>query len=198
MRADAGARKCPVTARLEIEPKLFTALVVGLAERGQGRRESGAFLLTDRGHPEDQLPQPVTEIAFYDDLDSDCLTGGIDFHAVGYTALQNLCRRDRLQVAGDIHTHPAQRVQQSRIDAEHPMVARDGHVALIAPRFAAGVTDVSQIGVHVRADGGWTSFYGDRVAEVVLVGTRPGSGSASWWRRLLARLPIWHRLQETR
>jgi hypothetical protein len=186
-----------VTARLTIEPELFTALVAGLTERGQGHRESGAFLLTDRAHPEDQLPQPVTRIAFYDDLDPHCLTGGIDFHAVGYTALQNLCRTDGLRVAGDVHTHPVDRVQQSRIDAEHPMVARDGHVALIAPRFATEVTDVSQIGVHVRADGGWTSFYGDRAAEVVLIGTRAGR-STSWWRRLLARLPIWHRHQETR
>ncbi|GAA5202005.1 hypothetical protein GCM10023322_83020 [Rugosimonospora acidiphila] len=185
-----------MTARLTIEPRLFAALVKGLAERGQGHRESGAFLLADRAHPEDQLPQLVTTIAFYDDLDPLCLTGGIDFHAVGYTALQNLCRRDGLRVAGDIHTHPVDRVQQSRVDAEHPMVARDGHVALIAPRFAAEVTDVCQIGVHVRAYGGWTSFYGDRAAEVVLVGTR--AGGSAWWRRLLARLLIWHRHQETR
>jgi hypothetical protein len=49
-----------VTARLTIEARLFTTLVTGLAERGQGRRESGAFLLTDRAHPEGRLPQPVT------------------------------------------------------------------------------------------------------------------------------------------
>jgi hypothetical protein len=90
------------------------------------------------------------------------------------------------------------RVQQSRIDAEHPMAAGDGHVALIAPSFAAGVTGMSQIGVHLRADGGWTSFYGDRATEVVLVDTRPAGGSASWWRLLLARPPIRHRRQETR
>ena len=186
-----------MTARLTIERQLFTALMTGLADRGQGHRESGAFLLTDREYPVDQLPQPVTGIAFYDDLDPDCLTGGIDFHAVGYTALQYLCRHEGLRVAGDIHTHPAQRVQQSRIDAKHPMVARDGHVALIAPRFAAAVTDVSEIGVYVREGGGWTSFYGTRAAQVVLIGTRPGR-SMSWCRRLLARLPIRHRHQETR
>jgi hypothetical protein len=187
----------PVTARLTIEPEVFAALVAGLAERGQGRRESGAFLLTDRTHPEGELPQPVTRIAFYDDLDPRCLTGGIDFHAVGYTALQSLCRRDGLRVVGDIHTHPADRVQQSRIDAGHPMVARDGHVALIAPRYAAEVTDMSQLGVHVRADGGWTSYYGSRAAEVVLTSTGAGRG-ASWWRRLLAWSLIRFRREETR
>jgi hypothetical protein len=77
------------------------------------------------------------------------------------------------------------------------MVARDGHVALIAPRFAAGVTDVSQIGVHLRAGNDWTSFYGDRAAQIVVIGTH-AARSASWWRRSLARLPLRHRHQETR
>jgi hypothetical protein len=178
-----------VTPHLTIAPELFTTLVAGLAARGQGHRESGAFLLTARSHPEDQLPQPVTEIVFYDDLDPDCLTGGIDFHPVGYGALQNLCRREGLRVAADIHTHPAHRVQQSRIDATHPMVARDGHIALIAPHFAAGVTTASQLGVHLRAAGAWTSFYSNRAAELVLIAQqRSHAARAPWWRRLAVRL----------
>ncbi|SCG60038.1 hypothetical protein [Micromonospora halophytica] len=177
-----------MTARLTIAPDLFDVLLAGLAERGQGNRESGAFLLTDRTHPEEELPQPVTAIAFYDDLDPDCLTGRIDFHAAGYTALQDLCRRDGLRVVGDIHTHPAHRVQQSRVDATHPMVARDGHVALIAPHFAAGVTDVSQLGVHLRVKGTWASFYREQAAELLLVPAgRLAAQRTPWWRRMLSR-----------
>lgn len=188
-----------MTARVTIPPQLFTTLISGLAERGRGHRESGAFLLTGSDHPLDELPQPVTAIAFYDDLDPGCLTGRIDFHSVGYVALQQLCRRDGLRVVADIHTHPADRVQQSRIDADHPMVALDGHVALIAPNFAAGVTDVSQLGVHLRADGAWTSHYADRAAGLVLVPQPiPAVGPAPWWRRLLSRLPFRHPSQETR
>ncbi|WFE38241.1 hypothetical protein [Micromonospora sp. WMMD998] len=190
-----------MTARLTIKPDLFDVLLAGLAERGQGHRESGAFLLTDRTHPDNELPQAVTAIAFYDDLDPDCLTGRIDFHAAGYTALQNLCRRNGLRVAGDIHTHPAHRVQQSRIDAAHPMVARDGHVALIAPHFAAGVTNVSQLGVHVRVNGDWASFYGEQAAELLLVPVPEGRLVAErtpWWRRMLSRFHFRRERQETR
>lgn len=188
-----------MTARLTIATDLFDVLLAGLAERGQGHRESGAFLLTDRAHPDKELPQPVTAIAFYDDLDPDCLTGRIDFHAAGYTALQNLCRRDGLRVAGDIHTHPAHRVQQSRIDAAHPMVARDGHVALIAPHFAAGVTDVSQLGVHVRVSGDWASYYGEQAAELLLVSERRlAAVRTPWWCRMLSRFRFRRQRQETR
>jgi hypothetical protein len=180
------------TVRLTIE----AALLRELAERGQGRREAGAFLLTDRAHPADQLPQPVTAVAFYDDLDPDCLTGGISFGAAGYTALNALCRADARRVIGDIHTHPYQHVQQSSIDASHPMVALDGHVALIAPYYAIGVTDVSQLGVHVRDDGQWASFYGEQAFAVILVRPdRPVAARAPWWRRLLPRLRL-HRIQE--
>ncbi|WBB56027.1 hypothetical protein [Verrucosispora sp. WMMD573] len=187
-----------MTARLTIAPHLFDVLLAGLAERGQGHRESGAFLLTDRSHPENELPQPVTAIAFYDDLDPDCLTGRIDFHAAGYTRLQDLCRRDGRRVVGDIHTHPAHRVQQSRVDAAHPMVARDGHVALIAPHFAAGVTDVSPLGVHLWLNGDWASFYGKQVAELLLVTERHLAAELRpWWRQLLSRLRR-RQLQERR
>ncbi|MET7951273.1 hypothetical protein [Micromonospora sp. NPDC005324] len=186
-----------MTGRLTIEPGTFDVLLAGLAERGQGHRESGAFLLTDRAHPDNELPQPVTAIAFYDDLDPDCLTGRIDFHAAGYTALQDLCRRDGLRVVGDIHTHPAHRVQQSGIDAAHPMVARDGHVALIAPHFAADVTDVSQLGVHLRVSGNWVSFYAEQAAELLLVPEwRLAAERTPWWRRLLSRFRR-RQLQET-
>ncbi|MFC7279216.1 hypothetical protein ACFQS1_35090 [Paractinoplanes rhizophilus] len=186
-----------MTARLTIEPQLFATLIAGLTERGRGNRESGAFLLTDRSHPSGQLPQPVTAIAFYDDLDPLCLTGAITFSAAGYTALLERCRRDGLRVVGDIHTHPHHHVRQSPIDAAHPMVALDGHVALIAPHYGAGVTGVAQLGVHLRVDGRWASFYGQR-AEHFFHMPRPAVGRAPWWRRLLSHLRPRRRNQEKR
>jgi len=179
------------SARLSIDATFFAELMGELARRGQGRRESGAFLLTDRAHPADTLPQPVTAVAFYDDLDPACLTGGITFHATGYTALYARCRREGLRVSGDVHTHPYQRVGQSPTDANHPMVALDGHVALIAPRYAAGVTSAAELGVHVRHRGSWTSLYGPRAAEVVQIrDDRPAKTRAPAWRQLLAHLTM--------
>jgi hypothetical protein len=104
-------------------PGIVHRLVAGTRDRGQGGRESGAFLLADRGHPAGQLPQPVIAVALYDDLDPDRLTGEITFCAVGYTALSARCRGEGLRVVGDIHTHPGRYVQQSAIDVSHPIVA---------------------------------------------------------------------------
>ena len=171
-------------ARLSMEPAMFGGLLHELARRGEGRRESGAFLLADRGGSA-QLPQPVISVAFYDDLDPDCLTGRIDFGAVGYSALNALCRRHGLRVVADIHTHPYRSTRQSTIDATHPMVALDGHLALIAPYFAVGVTDVAQLGVHLRGGGRWTSYYGRQAAAMIDVRLPV---PALWWRRLRPRL----------
>ncbi|MEU5281718.1 hypothetical protein AB0G87_35520 [Streptomyces asoensis] len=159
-------------ARLVFDAAVFRGMVRELAIRGAGRRESGAFLLTDRDHPADRLPQPVTAIAYYDDLDPGCLTGAIKFGANGYTALAARCRRDQLRVVGDIHTHPSDRVAQSRTDATNPMIALDGHVALIAPRFATGVTDAQVLGVHVRESGDWYSSFGPQSAALVRIRER--------------------------
>ncbi len=142
-------------------------LLAELARRGQGRREAGAFLLTDRSHPTTVLPQPVTAIAYYDDLDPDCLTGSITFHANGYSALNALCRQRGVRAIGDIHTHPGRGVGQSRIDAANPMIALPGHIALIAPRFAIGVTSISELGVHVRGNGTWTSYFDGDTALII-------------------------------
>lgn len=173
-------------ARLLFDASVFHDLVRELARRGTGRRESGAFLLTERDHPADCLPQPVTAIAYYDDLDPGCLTGAITFHADGYTALAVRCRRDRLRVVGDIHTHPFDCVVQSGIDAAHPMIALAGHVALIAPRFAAGVTDAEALGVHVREGAGWASYFGPQAAALVHI--REHSRPRWWSTPPLARL----------
>lgn len=178
---------------------MFAELIEELARRGQGRRESGAFLLADRSHAPDTLPLPVTAIAYYDDLDAACLTGGITFHARGYTALNARCRRDGLRVVADIHTHPSHQIRQSQVDAQHPMICLDGHVALVAPRYAIGVTSSCELGVHVRTQDDWFAYYGDQAATVVQIGdNRAARASAPWWRRLLSLATGWLRPQRHR
>jgi hypothetical protein len=183
--------------RLTIAADLFREILAELARRGAGRRESGAFLLADRGHPAGDLPQPVTAVAYYDDLDPDCLTGNITFHARGYAALNARCRRDGLRVVADVHTHPGQRVEQSRIEAAHPMVALDGHVALIVPRYAADVLDVAELGVHVRVGRRWNSFYGQQATEILQVRSdRSVLTHRRWWNRVISlfdRVKLWRR-----
>lgn len=71
----------------------------------------------------------------YDELDPKSLTGGIDFHASGYAALWEQCRKRNLEVLFDIHTHPGSNVQQSSIDQNHPMIPEVHHLALILPQY---------------------------------------------------------------
>lgn len=183
----------PEPPRLEIGAALLAELMSELARRGGGTRESGAFLLTNAVR-EPSGPnggwQPVTAVAYYDDLDPACLTGNITFTADGYTALAALCRRDSLQIVADIHTHPGRWVRQSPTDATHPMVALPGHVALIAPGFAQSPVGVSGLGVHhYQGDGQWISRYGGDIASVLrLTGRRAEPALAATLRRVAALL----------
>jgi hypothetical protein len=156
-----------VTHGLTIDAALFALLMKELADRGAGSRESGAFLLTDvQEHPGARHGGwlSVTALAFYDDLDPDCLTGGITFGANGYSALGARCRRDHVRVVGDIHTHPRDWVGQSITDSTHPMAVLTGHIALISPNYGQGDVTANALGAHVfHGSGAWTSYYGNEV-----------------------------------
>ena len=178
---------------ITMEKSLFTRLAGELARRGRGERESGAFLLARAGHLQTGAQLQVVAVAYYDDLDPGCLTGGITFTADGYTTLAALCRRDGLEVVADIHTHPGRNVRQSPIDAAHPMRAMPGHIALIAPRYASGVTSPADLGVHVlQAGGQWQSAYGPDAARIVQLTSARSAASrlqaVARWLRSLTRI----------
>ena len=111
---------------------LWTCVTRQLRRRGLGRRESGAFLLgRQRG-----ARARATAYVCYDDLDPHAYqSGGIAFHAEGYAAFWQYCRRKNLQLLADVHTHPGTWVEQSSTDQQNPMVPVVGHTALIVPNF---------------------------------------------------------------
>ncbi|MEV4050774.1 hypothetical protein AB0J55_06260 [Amycolatopsis sp. NPDC049688] len=170
---------------LTINAALLSDLLMQLAHRGGGVRESGAFLLSPRDSTGEGRAT-VTGFALYDDLDPRSLTGGITFHAEGYTALAATCRRLGVRVVGDVHTHPRDWVGQSTTDATHPMSALPGHIALIAPRYAVGDITVRDLGAHRHLGGGrWQSYYRDDVATLLHV---TGMRLPRWLRDLTHRL----------
>ena len=115
----------------EIPITKWLYLISGLRKRGQGLRESGAFLL----HKADKIR--INKIIFYDQLDPEVSkTGIIRFNGSGYVKLWNLLKDLKMEVAADIHTHPDYNTNQSYADQRHPMVRLQGHVAMIAPNFA--------------------------------------------------------------
>lgn len=137
-----------------------------LARRGNGDRESGAFLLSPR-----EDGGAVTQVAYLDDLDPGSLVGSIHLHRPAYGRLWSLCDRESLRVVGDVHTHPGADVRQSSIDRDNPMVARAGHLAIILPNFARGRIRPREIGVHeYLGELGWRSSLGRGAARLVYVG----------------------------
>lgn len=125
---------------------LWWRLVPELRKRGEGRRESGAFLLgTQRG-----VVGKVKQFVCYDELDPHAYQGGgIQFHNNGYSALWELCRKTSLEVLCDVHTHPGSDVRQSPIDEQHPMIAVVGHTAMIVPLYAhASRLSLREVGIY--------------------------------------------------
>jgi len=125
---------------------LWRRLLHELRQRGNGRRESGAFLLRARGAGQGR----ITRFVCYDDLDPDsCQSGAIAFHANGYAALWEYCREKAVEVIADVHTHPGPQVRQSGTDQRHPMVPVVGHTAMIVPNFAdAAWWSLEKVGVY--------------------------------------------------
>lgn len=138
---------------------LWDELLGELATRGNGIRESGAFLLGEAAAK--GRPRCVTDAVYYDDLDPTSLTGGISFSGSAYGRLWDECDARGLAVVADVHTHPGRLVGQSATDRAHPMLAQSGHVALIVPDFAQHSVGAAEVGVHeYLGDGEWRSALG--------------------------------------
>jgi proteasome lid subunit RPN8/RPN11 len=140
----------------------WKAMIAELGVRGRGDRESGAFLLADQSGDR----RRVTKVVYLDDLDPNCLQGAIHLDGRVYSKLWDICDAEALVVIADVHTHPGSGVRQSVTDAENPMVAQSGHVAVIVPDYAGRYVRKNEIGVHrYEGDAGWTTWTGSDAAD---------------------------------
>ncbi|MDI1233379.1 MAG: hypothetical protein PSX81_03745 [bacterium] len=128
--------------KLIIPKKVWQCLIKDLKVKGEGKRESGAFLLgTDNN---------ITEYICYDTLYSKSFESGIiEFESIGYIPLWEYCKRNKLKVLADVHTHPYQWTGQSTLDKEHPMITEVGHFGLIVPQYASKRNqDLTGVGIY--------------------------------------------------
>lgn len=144
---------------IRIEPDRWVALLAELDRRGERRHEAGAFLLGARAGD----LREVQDVVFYDDLDPEAYSSGVCIlHSSAFAALWSTCRARGLTVVGDVHTHPGG-AYQSEADRTNPMVAREGHIAIIVPDFATGRPPTARLGVfEYRGDHAWTDHSGAR------------------------------------
>jgi proteasome lid subunit RPN8/RPN11 len=138
---------------------VWRRLLAELHLRGDGRHESGAFLLGRRSGGRVRLVDFVP----YDDLDPHCLdTGIVRFDGRYFGHLWTICRERGLTVVADVHTHP-DGAGQSPSDRANPMIGQAGHVALIVPNFADGSPKRRSIGIYrYRCNHEWDEVPADR------------------------------------
>lgn len=146
----------------------WLALLAELHRRGRNRHESGAFLLGSI----DGNRRRVEQLVFYDELDPRAYSTGICIlEADSFETLWARCRETGLSVVADIHTHGGS-AQQSCSDRANPMIARAGHLALIAPRFARGHVWRHQLGVYCYLGAHrWTDLSGWKARSILKTGT---------------------------
>lgn len=149
---------------LEVPAALWAELMTHLREQGAGVRESGAFLLgrkTDAG-------RVVQRFVPYEQLQPDAFSNDyVSLKADSFAKLWEVCRATGLTVVADVHTHPFG-PGQSRSDRTNPMVALNGHIALIVPRFAKGNPCPIELGLYVyQGNHQWASYSGSDVGRLL-------------------------------
>jgi len=146
-------------ARLSCPQATWRRVLHELRRRGgSGRTESGAFLLGKQ----DGKCQRVRRFVYYDDLDPDCLkSGAVVIDGGAYGPLWRICQESGLRVVADVHTHPGAAIQSS-LDRDNPMIATQGHVAIIVPNFADRYYGAAQCGIYeYQGSHLWRDWSGD-------------------------------------
>jgi proteasome lid subunit RPN8/RPN11 len=153
--------------KLNVPHALWRHVMTELHRRGRRCTESGAFLLgVDRAGQRDAV-----EAVFYDELDPHAYDSGVCIlKADAFSKLWALCRERKLMVVADLHTHPG-KAFQSESDRTNPMVAREGHIAIIVPDFAAEPVRYGELGIYeYRGEHRWTEKSRGRPRRYVYTG----------------------------
>lgn len=151
---------------LEFPRRTWTALMMDLRQRGQSRRESGAFLLGNIC----QGVKAVHDWLPYDELDPSSLNYDyVRLSSESFSRLWLTCEQRGLQVVADVHTHPLGPAQ-SPSDRANPMVSVAGHIALIVPRFATDDVEPTDVSVNIYLGSKrWMSFLGPDTSRFIQI-----------------------------
>ncbi len=138
--------------RLSCPPPLWRRVTTELHRRGRNRHESGAFLLGSQH----RARREALDVIFYDDLDPHAYASGVCILKAGaFSKLWAICRERKLMVVADLHTHGGAAFQ-SEADRTNPMIAREGHIAVIVPDFAAAPVSYDRLCIYeYRGDHQW-------------------------------------------
>ena len=89
--------------KLILQLRLWNNLYKELGRRGNGKTESGAFLLSNKESCE------ISDCLYYDDIEPGCLDKGyVHLTSFGFKKVWEYCIENDLTVRADVHTHPPQ------------------------------------------------------------------------------------------
>lgn len=153
--------------RININRSLWKHVTSELCDRGRGRHETGCFLLGTVN----VSVRTAIECVFYDELDSNAYTTGVCvLDGDAFSRLWDICRQKKRSVIADVHTHPGL-AYQSESDRTNPMIARNGHVGIILPRFAFGWMWRHRIGLYqYKGDHRWVNLSGWKARRHLKIG----------------------------
>jgi len=141
--------------KIIIRRPVWGKLMGELNLRGEGVRETGAFLLGEK------TSNTISHFICYDDLDPDVSESGIIiFNGNCFIPLWEYCSDHQMKVLADVHTHPGEWTGQSMSDRKHPMIAQPGHIAFIVPFYGTqGDQWLNGVGIHeFLGNGKWISW----------------------------------------
>lgn len=130
---------------LKMSYYMWFRILRSLRIRGEGVRESGAFLLSDSNQ------RKISDYLLYDDIDPHALDSGIvDFNPALMGKVWEYCEQNSLKVVADIHTHPkGASIQQSRLDKKNPAIPKPGYIAIIVPDYSENwFIPIKKVGVY--------------------------------------------------
>jgi proteasome lid subunit RPN8/RPN11 len=75
-----------------------------------------------------------------------------------------------MNVVADVHTHPTIAIQ-SDADRRHPMIAVQGHIALIVPYFANHIFMPCEMGIYeYKGSHKWHNYSGKKADRIFYIG----------------------------
>ncbi len=152
-------------------PEALWQTVLGLFAEHPPGVERVAFLdgfrIDESGYPEAALGNQVFVATTVVVPDAILKPGSYVVSADAISAAGRHLRIDRMTRVAQVHSHGNGAVDHSPTDDDHAYSQRSGAISIVVPFHGSTRADISDCGVHIRADEGWWRVSSDVVIKVI-------------------------------
>ena len=141
-------------SRLVVSNDLFERTFSVLENRSDQRRESAAVWAGSIHEMDDEWI--AEHVYFHHDLCNDRATAlSLELsEAAKFRLYEELSRKQKRLIAL-LHTHPAEWVGLSDVDARNQISSRIGFWSIVIPWYGRRPWPMASLGIHIRQDPGW-------------------------------------------